>query len=477
MQLFFAASEVAPFIKTGGLADVAGSLPNALAKLGHDVRVILPLYSAIPAKWRRQMTFLKRFHFPLSWRNAYCGLFSLEYQGLTYYFIDNEYYFKREGLYGQFDDGERFAYFSRAVVEVPVQLGWSPDVIHCNDWQTGLVPVYLLEARHREPLLKHTKSVFTIHNIEYQGRFDRNILGDVLGLDEGYFREDMLSYYGDVNLVKGAIYAADYITTVSPTYAKELQYAFYAHGLEGVIADNYHKFTGILNGIDMVHNDPANDPFLPAPYSAADLSGKAACKAALQEKLGLDVNPDVPIIACISRLVAHKGYGLVTAAFPKIMEHHVQFVVLGTGDWGIESFFRMAALEYPGRVSANLMYSAELASQLYAGADLLLMPSIAEPCGLSQMIAMRYGTVPIVRLTGGLKDSVPAYNPTTGTGLGFTFGSITPGDLLGAINRGLEVYENDRPNWIGLMERGMTTDFSWDQSATAYEKVYNQVIR
>ena len=477
MQLFFAASEVAPFIKTGGLADVAGSLPNALAKLGHDVRVILPLYSAIPAKWRRQMTFLKRFHFPLSWRNAYCGLLSLEYQGLTYYFIDNEYYFKREGLYGQFDDGERFAYFSRAVVEVPVQLGWSPDVIHCNDWQTGLVPVYLLEARHREPLLKHTKSVFTIHNIEYQGRFDRNILGDVLGLDEGYFREDMLSYYGDVNLVKGAIYAADYITTVSPTYAKELQYAFYAHGLEGVIADNYHKFTGILNGIDMVHNDPANDPFLPAPYSAADLSGKAACKAALQEKLGLDVNPDVPIIACISRLVAHKGYGLVTAAFPKIMEHHVQFVVLGTGDWGIESFFRMAALEYPGRVSANLMYSAELASQLYAGADLLLMPSIAEPCGLSQMIAMRYGTVPIVRLTGGLKDSVPAYNPTTGTGLGFTFGSITPGDLLGAIDRGLEVYENDRPNWTALMERGMTTDFSWDQSATAYEKVYNQVIR
>lgn len=477
MQLFFAASEVAPFIKTGGLADVAGSLPNALAKLGHDVRVILPLYSAIPAKWRRQMTFLKSFHFPLSWRNAYCGLFSLEYQGLTYYFIDNEYYFQREGLYGQFDDGERFAYFSRAVVEVPVQLGWSPDIIHCNDWQTGLVPVYLLEARHREPLLKHTKSVFTIHNIEYQGRFDRNILGDVLGLDESYFREDMLSYYGDVNLVKGAIYAADYITTVSPTYAKELQYAFYAHGLEGVIADNYHKFTGILNGIDMAHNDPATDKFLPAPYSAHDLSGKAACKAALQEKLGLNVDPDVPIIACISRLVAHKGYELVTAAFPKIMEHYVQFVVLGTGDWGIESFFRMAAQEYPGRVSANLMYSAELASQLYAGADLLLMPSIAEPCGLSQMIAMRYGTVPIVRLTGGLKDSVPAYNPTTGTGLGFTFGSITPGDLLGAIDRGLEVYETDRPNWIGLMTRGMTTDFSWDQSATAYEKVYNQVIR
>ena len=477
MKLFFAASEVAPFIKTGGLADVAGSLPNALAKLGHDVRVILPLYSAIPAMWRRQMTFLKSFHFPLSWRNAYCGLFSLAYQGLTYYFIDNEYYFQREGLYGQFDDGERFAYFSRAVVEVPIQLGWSPDIIHCNDWQTSLVPVYLLEARHREPLLMHTKSVFTIHNIEYQGQFDRNILGDVLGLDESYFREDMLSYYGDVNLVKGAIYAADYITTVSPTYAKELQYAFYAHGLEGVIADNYHKFTGILHGIDMEHNNPATDPFLPAPYSAADPSGKAACKAALQEKLGLNVDPDVPIIACISRLVAHKGYELVTAAFPKILEHYVQFVVLGTGDWGIESFFRMAAQEYPGRVSANLMYSAELASQLYAGADLLLMPSISEPCGLSQMIAMRYGTLPIVRLTGGLKDSVPSYNPTTVTGLGFTFGSITPGDLLGAIDRGLETYETDRPNWAALMKRGMTTDFSWDQSAAAYEKVYQKVMR
>ena len=477
MKLFFAASEVAPFIKTGGLADVAGSLPNALAKLGHDVRVILPLYSAIPAMWRRQMTFLKSFHFPLSWRNAYCGLFSLAYQGLTYYFIDNEYYFQREGLYGQFDDGERFAYFSRAVVEVPIQLGWSPDIIHCNDWQTSLVPVYLLDARHREPLLMHTKSVFTIHNIEYQGQFDRNILGDVLGLDESYFREDMLSYYGDVNLVKGAIYAADYITTVSPTYAKELQYAFYAHGLEGVIADNYHKFTGILNGIDMEHNNPATDPFLPAPYSAADPSGKAACKAALQEKLGLNVDPDVPIIACISRLVAHNGYELVTAAFPKILEHYVQFVVLGTGDWGIESFFRMAAQEYPGRVSANLMYSAELASQLYAGADLLLMPSISEPCGLSQMIAMRYGTVPIVRLTGGLKDSVPSYNPTTGTGLGFTFGSITPGDLLGALDRGLETYETDRPNWTALMKRGMTTDFSWDQSAAAYEKVYQKVMR
>lgn len=472
MNVLFAASEVAPFIKTGGLADVAGSLPVALYELGNEVRVVLPLYSDIPVHWREQMTFVKQFHFPLSWRNAYCGVFSIEYRGLTFYFLDNEYYFKRNGLYGNFDDGERFAYFSRAVIELPNQLNWSPDIIHSNDWQTGLVPIYLQEARTQFSCLKKTKSVFTIHNIEYQGRFNRNVLGDVFGLDDSYFREDLLAYYSDVNLVKGAIYAADYVTTVSPTYAKELQYSFYAHGLEGVIADNYHKFSGILNGIDLEHNDPANDPFLTAHYSAGDLAGKAACKAELQQQCGLIPAPDIPVIACISRLVAHKGYDLITAAFPKIMEHPVQFVILGTGDWGIEEFFRTAAQQYPGRVSANLLYSAELASKIYAGADLLLMPSIAEPCGLSQMIAMRYGTVPVVRLTGGLKDSVLSYNPVKDSGLGFTFGNITPGDLLSAVERALAVYQDTPKKWSALMRRGMESDFSWERSASAYQEMY-----
>ena len=480
MKLFFAASEVAPFIKTGGLADVAGSLPNALAKLGHEVRVILPLYSSHPRHVAAADDLLEELSLPpelAATPTAACSPLE-RIRALTYYFVDNEYYFQREGLYGQFDDGERFAYLlpRRGGSPRPAGLvaGHHP-LQRLADQPGARLPAG--GTPPRAPLNAHQECV---HHPQHRvpGTVTTGISsGDVLGLDESYFREDMLSYYGDVNLVKGAIYAADYITTVSPTYAKELQYAFYAHGLEGVIADNYHKFTGILNGIDMEHNNPATDPFLPAPYSAADPSGKAACKAALQEKLGLNVDPDVPIIACISRLVAHKGYELVTAAFPKILEHYVQFVVLGTGDWGIESFFRMAAQEYPGRVSANLMYSAELASQIYAGADLLLMPSISEPCGLSQMIAMRYGTVPIVRLTGGLKDSVPSYNPTTGTGLGFTFGSITPGDLLGAIDRGLEAYETDRPNWAALMKRGMTTDFSWDQSAAAYEKVYQKVMR
>ena len=478
MRILFASSEVAPFIKTGGLADVAGSLPKALAQEGHDVKVILPLYEGVGEQWRSQMKFEQYYNVTLSWRHVYCGVFSLEQDGVTYWFVDNEYYFKRWQLYGHFDDCERFAYFSRAVIETPGHFGWAPDIIHCNDWQTALVPVYMLEERYHVPELANTKTVFTIHNIEYQGRYGDQVLEDVIGLDRSYLNEGMLGYYKDVNLMKGAIMASNFVTTVSPTYAQELRLPFYAHGLAGVINEQSGKLQGILNGIDTQLYDPAATSGLAANFSARSLvKGKAECKLALQRAVGLEENADVPIIACISRLVAHKGYELVTAAFPKIMEHYVQFVVLGTGDWGIESFFRMAAQEYPGRVSANLMYSAELASQIYAGADLLLMPSIAEPCGLSQMIAMRYGTVPIVRLTGGLKDSVPAYNPTTGTGLGFTFGSITPGDLLGAIDRGLEVYETDRPNWIGLMTRGMTTDFSWDQSATAYEKVYNQVIR
>ena len=475
MKILFAASEVAPFVKTGGLADVAGSLPAALAAHGHDIRVVLPLYSDIAEEWREQMTFVNHFHFPLSWRNSYCGLFQLKRGDVTYYFVDNEYYFKRHSLYGHFDDGERFAYFSRAVIELPNQLDWAPDIIHCNDWQTGLIPIYLLEARHRFACLAETKSVFTIHNIEYQGRYDKVILGDVFGLDQSYFREDMLSYYGDVNLTKGAIYAADYVTTVSPTYAKELQYSFYAHGLEGVISDNYYKISGILNGLDVQQNNPALDPVLAVPYSPDDLTGKAFCKAALQQECGLEPVPDVPIIACISRLVSHKGYDLITAAFPKMMEHNVQFVILGTGDWGIEAFFGNAAKRYPGRVSANLLYSAKLSSQIYAGADLLLMPSISEPCGLSQMIAMRYGTVPIVRLTGGLKDSVPSYNPTTGEGLGFTFGNITAGDMLSAVDRALALYETDQPKWKQLMKKGMQVDLSWDKSASAYEEIYRKL--
>ena len=475
MKIFFVASEVAPFIKTGGLADVAASLPPALAELGNDVRVILPLYAGIGDQWRSQMTFVKYFYFRLGWRSSYCGLFQLERGGVTYYFVDNETYFKRNGLYGHYDDGERFAYFSRAVIEVPAQIDWAPDVIHANDWETALVPIYLNDFRFMIPQLTKTKSVFTIHNIEYQGRFGRSIMEDVFGLDAGHFNERLLSYYGDVNLMKGAIYASDYVTTVSPTYANELQYSFYAHGLEGVVTDNYYKMAGILNGLDTKAADPATDETIAANYSAEDLGGKARCKAALQEELGLKVDPNVPIIACISRLVGHKGYDLITNVFHRMMEAKVQFVVLGTGEWGFEEFFRNAAKQYPGRVSANIKYNAALANHIYSGADIMLMPSVAEPCGLTQMFAMRYGTVPVVRLTGGLRDSVPPYNPETQEGLGFTFGNINADDMLDAVYRAITVYYNDKDAWAGLMKRGMTHDFSWEKSADEYLAIYNKI--
>lgn len=475
MNILFAASEVAPFIKTGGLADVAGSLPPALAELGHDVRVILPLYEGIGENWRKEMTFVKYYYVRLGWRSLYCGLFQLERNGVTYYFVDNEAYFKRYGIYGHYDDAERFAFFSRAVIETPDQIDWAPDIIHCNDWQTALVPIYLLEERYRRHTLAQTKSVFTIHNIEYQGRYGREVLVDVFGLDYSYFNENMLKMYDDVSMMKGAIYASDYVTTVSPNYANELQYSFYAHGLEGVIAANRYKMRGILNGIDMAANDPATSKSIYANYTSKKHKGKAACKAELQSKLGLRQDPNVPIVACVSRLVGHKGFELVTQAFHSMMEMNIQFVILGTGEWGYEQFFRNAQIQYPGRVSTNLMYSAPLSDAIYSGADIFLMPSIAEPCGLSQMFAMRYGTVPVVRATGGLADSVPAYQPAADTGLGFTFGSVNPWDMLDAVRRAVDVYQMDPKAWSRLVTRDMEADFSWDRSALEYQDVYQRI--
>ena len=476
MKILFAASEVAPFIKTGGLADVAGSLPTALAESGHDIRVILPLYEGIRDNWRSQMTFVKYFYVRLSWRSIYCGLFQLEKDGVIYYFVDNEGYFKRSGLYGHYDDGERFAYFSRAVIETPQQIDWAPDIIHCNDWQTALVPIYLLEEKYRQPALSGTKSVYTIHNIEYQGRYGHEVLSDLFGLDESYFNENMLQFYNDVSLMKGAINAADFVTTVSPNYANELQYSFYAHGLEGVVAANQHKIAGILNGIDMKGNDPSTGAGIIAPFTSTDHTGKATCKASLQERLGLKVDPNIPIVATISRLAGHKGFELIAQAFDGMMGMDIQFVLLGTGEWGYEQFFRNAQNRYPGKVSANIMYSASLSNAIYSGADIYLMPSIAEPCGLSQMFAMRYGTVPVVRMTGGLLDSVPAYDPEKQTGLGFTFGSVDAGDMLDALGRAVSVYYNDKEAWSGLMRRGMEADFSWGRSAKIYEDIYRSIL-
>ena len=476
MRILFASSEVAPFIKTGGLADVAGSLPKALAQEGHDVKVILPLYEGVGEQWRSQMKFEQYYNVTLSWRHVYCGVFSLEQDGVTYWFVDNEYYFKRWQLYGHFDDCERFAYFSRAVIETPGHFGWAPDISHCNDWQTALVPIYLLEEKYRIPQLGRAKSVFTIHNIEYQGRYGDQVLEDVIGLDKSYFNEGMLAYHDDVNLMKGAIMASNFVTTVSPTYANELKIPFYAHGMDGVINQQSGKVQGILNGIDMDLYNPATNPGLASNFTADDpVEGKLACKLALQRAVGLQENADVPIIACISRLVGHKGFSLVTDVLHQIMGMNVQMVVLGTGDWQFEEAFRNAQQQYPGRFSAQITYSGPLSTMIYAGADLFLMPSVSEPCGLSQMIAMRYGTVPIVRETGGLKDTVFPYNKFTGEGRGFTFTDINANDMLWVIREAVDLYYNNKEAWRGLQKEGMTADFSWDHSAQQYLDIYQRI--
>ncbi|MEG2455236.1 MAG: glycogen synthase GlgA [Oscillospiraceae bacterium] len=475
MNILFASSEVAPFIKTGGLADVAGSLPAALAKAGHDVRVILPLHEGISPQWRDQMTFLQYFYVPVAWRSSYCGIFELKKDGVTYWFVDNEYYFHREQLYGHYDDGERYTFFSRAVVETPGHLGFSPDIIHCNDWQTALVPVYLLEEKYRVPELAGAHSVFTIHNIEYQGRYGDQVMEDLLGLPRTYFSEKMLAYHGDVNFMQGALYAADFITTVSPSYAEELHQALYGHGLEGVICDCEDKLRGILNGIDTALYDPWTNQSLAKNFSAKQLAGKKVCKAALQQALGLNVDPAVPIIACVSRLVPHKGFGLITEALHDLMSEPVQMVVLGTGDWQYEEAFRHGDAQYPGRFAARLMYSDALSAAIYAGADLLLMPSLAEPCGLSQMIAMRYGTLPIVRETGGLKDSVIPYRPSADDGTGFTFTEVDCGELLKTIHQAVTLYHDDPKLFKKLQKNAMTADFSWAKSAADYLEIYGSL--
>ncbi len=472
MNILYTASEVAPFIKTGGLADVAGSLPQALAKQGHDVRVVLPLYEAISQEWRDKMEFLFHFDVWVSWRNSYCGVFTLQEQGVTYYFIDNEHYFKRGRIYGHFDDCERFAFFCQGVMALPGRLEWAPDVLHANDWQTALCPIYLLERRHHVEQFFYTASVFTIHNIEYQGRYAKSVLSDVLGLSESYFNGNMLEYYDDINLMKGAIMSAHFINTVSPTYADELKIPFYAHGLHDVIASQSHKVRGILNGIDTDLYNPTTDSSLVQCFSSSDLSGKAKCKEALQSALGLRIEPNTPLIACVSRLAEHKGFALVVDGLSQIMNMNAQMVVLGTGNYHYEETFRHAQDQYPGMFSAQLAYSASLSSMIYAGADLFLMPSFAEPCGLSQMISMRYGTLPLVRETGGLRDSVTPFTEEDGTG--FTFANINTHDMLYVIEEAMNLYRNDQDRWKKLQENAMNSDFTWTNSANAYSEIYTQ---
>ena len=475
MRVLYVTSEAYPFCKTGGLADVAGSLPPALARSGVEAAVILPLYDRIGEQWRRQMTFRRYIYVDLGWRHEYCGLFSLERQGVTWYFVDNEKYFRRGRLYGEFDDGERFAFFSHAVIDLLPSLDWMPDVLHCNDWQTALVPIYLKDVATRWPEVRGIRTVFTIHNIEYQGKFGANTVSDLFGLDRGWYDGGTLEMDGCVNLMKGAMLCADAVTTVSPTYARQLCLSAYAQGMESVVQRCGEKFSGIVNGIDTAVFDPATDPVLPAHYSVRNLRGKATCKKALQQELGLQVQSDVPVISMVSRLVGHKGIDLICESLDNIMHTGCQLVLQGSGEEQYESFFRYAENRYKGRLCAYIGYNEDLAHRIYAGSDLFLMPSRSEPCGLSQMIAMRYGAVPIVRQTGGLADTVRSCQMGQEDGNGFVFANYSAFDMQYVISQAVELYRSDLHGFRRVQRCGMTDDFSWNVSAGAYEALYENI--
>ncbi|MBP5289592.1 MAG: glycogen synthase [Clostridia bacterium] len=476
MKIVFAASEAAPFIKTGGLGDVAQALPLALSRFPHtEVLLFLPYYGKIKEDPSIKTERIAAFDMSLSWRTEYVGLYRLvsRKRKERVFFIDNEAYFKRDQIYGEPDDGERFAFFSKAILESLTRLREKPDVIHCNDWQTALIPV-LLHAFYQEEL-GDAKTVFTIHNIEYQGWVHPYFLGDVLGLSDKYNNSFQL---GDGhNFMKNAILNCDALTTVSRTYARQICDPAFGSGLDRVISDHAFKLSGIVNGIDPLENDPARDPYLAASYSARDFeAGKAADKAALQKELALPVRRDVPVIGMVSRLVSHKGFDLFCDALGELMNWDVQFVILGTGEAGFENALRQAASVRPDRVSAQIRFSKELASRVYAGCDLFLMPSRSEPCGLSQLIAMRYGTIPVVHETGGLKDTVLPFRADTGEGYGFTFRDFSREGLLDALRRALTLFGTDKALWKRAVKNCMTADLSWKEPANEYLSLYERLI-
>ena len=473
MKILFVASESTPFAASGGLGDVIGSLPAALKKASpeDDIRVIMPLYGSMDSAWREKLTYITNRQIVLNWRNQYCGVFSLEYQKVTYYFLDNEYYFKRGQLYGEYDDAERFAFFCRAVIELLPVLDFFPDVLHAHDWQAALSIIYLKRKYGLMERYADIRTVFTIHNIQYQGKYGFDILNDVLDLMPS---DRNTVEFGDcVNLMKGAIVCADRVTTVSPTYAKEILSPKFSFGLDSVLHLYEGKLSGILNGIDREYYSPSKNPELPANFHVNKMAGKAVCKEELQKKLGLPVRPDTPIVAMITRMVDAKGLDLVTLAADDLLEDDVQLVILGTGDYYYEDYFWHLADRHRDNCRVILKFDKVLAKQIYAGADLFLMPSRSEPCGLAQMICSRYGTVPVIHETGGLYDSIKDAG-CEGGGNGFTFASYSAWDMLYALRNAFGCYR-DPAAWKKLVRRVMTTDFSWDSSAKEYLKLYGSV--
>ena len=464
-------SEVAPYAKSGGLGDVIGALPQALTKLGHDVRVVLPKYGLIDEKFVSEMKFLFYMYVPLGWRNKYCGVFSLEKKGVTYYFIDNEYYFGDRVLY-RWDDLERFAFFDKACLEILTRIEFKPDVIHCNDWQTGMVPVVLKAYYDKNEFYQGIRTVFTIHNLKYQGIYSIDTVADFFSLDPSYFTNDKLEFHGCANLLKAGIVYSDVVTTVSPTYAEEIKTPLGGERLDGLLSARDNSLYGILNGIDYEEYNPKTDPYIEFNYSLRNVvSAKKKNKMALQTQLGLPVDADKPMIGLVSRLVDQKGLDIIAAAMDELMSFDIQFVILGTGEEKYENMFRHYAWCNSGKVSANITFSNEMAHKIYAASDLFLMPSLFEPCGLGQIIAMAYGTIPLVRETGGLKDTVRSYNEFTGEGNGFSFYPAEAHDLLFTLRRALHFY-SDKESWTKLVKNAMKSDFSWDESAKQYERIY-----
>lgn len=475
-KLLFIGAEAMPFAATGGLGDVMGSLPAAIKEAGGDdvdVRVVMPLYGAVSPAWREKMTKLVECEIALSWRKQYCGIYSIVKDGVTYYFIDNEYYFRRPTLYGSFDDGERFAFFCKAAIELPRAVGYYPDVIHAHDWQAALSLVYINQDYRSVPGYENTRTVFTIHNIEYQGKYDFSILNDVFDLKNE--TRQIVEYNGCINLMKGAIVSADTVSTVSPRYAQEIQSAEYAHGLENILRENSYKLCGILNGIDYVYYNPSEDNVIPQCYTWRSQNKKYENKTALQRELSLPERTDIPMLSVISRLAAHKGLDIISKMiYNLIRENDVQFVLLGKGEPAYERFFSELEAAFPDKVRALITYDRDLSKRIYAASDIFMMPSKSEPCGLSQMIASRYGAIPVVRETGGLYDSIKGYWEKDGKmlGNGFTFANYSASELEERTNAAISLW-NDKEKRKTFVGQIMRTDFSWKNSAKQYLEMYD----
>lgn len=472
MKILFVASEARPFIASGGLADVAGSLPKALCDSGNECRVVIPLYKNIPQQFREKMEFVRNFNVPLAWRNQYCGVFKICHQGVVYYFLDNEYYFKRDNLYGYYDDAERFAFFSKASMEMLNYIDFDPDIVHANDWHTALVPVYLNTFYRSIPKYHDIKTVFTIHNIQYQGQYGMEIAWDVLGIPE--YQHPILEYNGCLNMMKAAIVQVNIVNTVSPSYAMEIHDPWFSHELDPILNMKGNRVIGILNGIDVAANDPKTDQDIYKNYDVKTLADKKVNKAELMKEMGLEPDENRMLIGMVTRFASHKGLDLVKYIFDDLMRDNVSVVVLGSGEKVYEDFFREMQYRYAGRVGVKIGFLPALSKKIYAGADVFLMPSKSEPCGLAQMVAARYGTLPIVRETGGLKDSI--HDMGTENGNGFTFKTYNAHDMLGAIQRAEGLYGN-KPLWKDAMTAAMSCDFSWDKSAGDYVKMYQMIMQ